>query len=425
MRIIFLYLFSLVCLSYSYGQNNALVLKDNPYIVLNGGSQATPIYLVVNQNNASGIVTQGSGGNIISEDEYNYVKWMIGTSTGSYTVPFTTGVGGTEQKIPLGLSPTTAGVGTGHILFSTYETDDNNLPWPTGVAHLQTSNGNFNNKDWVVDRFWIIDAVGYSTKPAVALTFDFNNDATEVGAPNLLNPNNLGAQRYNPNNNFWEASHSGSNGIWGTSNGSIVSGVNAPSTGFYRVWTLTDYSHPLPLQFNFFTANCNAGNVVLEWETADVSVTHYVVQRSTDGINFSDIGTLYSGISSVNKFTFVDRFPQQSTAYYRLVNRENGEGNAYSSILVVEACAKEWSNYVYSPIQSKTIHVEINTSSRGEAYTMLVVDLSGKVVINKTINISNKGVSQFVFDASHLAKGIYNVALINQFGEKEVTKIVL
>ena len=48
-------------------QNNALVL-NGAVTVMNGGTAATPIYVVVNQNNPSGIVR--NGGHIHSENQY-------------------------------------------------------------------------------------------------------------------------------------------------------------------------------------------------------------------------------------------------------------------------------------------------------------------------------------------------------------------
>ena len=68
-------------------QNNALVI-NRAYITLSGGSKATPLYLVVNQNNTLGITRNTAAGYIINAQQYNYVKWMAGTGTGNYVIPF-------------------------------------------------------------------------------------------------------------------------------------------------------------------------------------------------------------------------------------------------------------------------------------------------------------------------------------------------
>ena len=61
-----------------------LILNNNIYMVLKNN-----IELVINNSAANAITTLGTGGNIISESEFNRVKWNIGTATGIYTVPFT------------------------------------------------------------------------------------------------------------------------------------------------------------------------------------------------------------------------------------------------------------------------------------------------------------------------------------------------
>lgn len=426
MRLILVHTIILCFLLRVDAQNNALILKDNPYIVLNGGTAGTPVYLVVNQPNANGIITQGSGGNIISENEYNYIKWNIGTSTGSFTVPFTTGVGGTEQKIPLTTLTTAAGVGSGDILFSTYETDDNNLPWASGVTHFQSATGSLNNKDWVVDRFWIIDAENYTTKPAVQFAFGFNDDATEVGAPNLLTVTHLGAQRFNTSNNHWEGTTGGS-GIWGTVTGSAgsrsVTGVNITSSEFYRAWTLADYDHPLPLALNYFSGECNNASINLSWETNNFENSSYLVQKSLDGIHFTTIGSA-NAFNNENTFKYIDRNPYINEGYYRLiVERESNDFQ--SEIIAVKNCDKNANTYVFSPLNNSNIYIEITSKIPNSNHQFLLVDLSGKIIKQQKLNNETTGMHQYTINASGLASGIYNAILIDENGMKHTTKITL
>jgi hypothetical protein len=408
-------------------QNNALILKDNPYIVLNGGTVATPVYIVVNQTNANGITTQGSGGNIISEDEYNYVKWNIGTSAGAFTVPFTTGIGGTEQKIPLTMQTTAAGVGAGDLLFSTYETDDSNLPWASGVTHFQSSSGNLDNKDWVVDRFWIIDAENYGTKPAVQLSFGFNDDATEVGAPNLLSLTNLGAQRFNTSNNHWEGSHSGSNGIWGTVTGTSgnrkVTGVNIAATEFYRAWTLTDYDHPLPLTLSYFEGECLNSTISLSWEINNTEEATYLIQKSLDGIHFTTIGTANS-FNNETTFKYVDRNPYIELSFYRLVI-EGETNDLHSEIISVKSCNENTNSFVFSPLNNSNIYIEITSEKPNSKHQFLLIDISGKIVQQQDLFSTNKGNNQFILNDSNLAAVIYSAVLVDEQGIKSSTKLVL
>src|SRR5690606_19237303 len=128
-NLIFKSLFLVLTLSFfnGFSQNNALIL-NGAVTVMNGGSAATPIYIVVNQNNPSGIVR--NGGHIHSENQYNYVKWETGTTSGSYVIPF--GVGGNlADYIPFTFNKTTTN--STDIQMSTWFTNVPNFPKPAAT----------------------------------------------------------------------------------------------------------------------------------------------------------------------------------------------------------------------------------------------------------------------------------------------------
>ncbi|MBW6482180.1 MAG: gliding motility-associated C-terminal domain-containing protein [Vicingaceae bacterium] len=136
-------------------QNNALVL-NGAVTVLNGGTAATPIYIVVNQNNPLGIVR--NAGHIHSENQYNYVRWVAGTNTGNYVVPF--GVGGNlSDYIPFTFNKTTAG--SSNIQTSTWFTNVPNFPKPaaTNVGPVTNMFNFADSVQYAIDRFWDIQAV--------------------------------------------------------------------------------------------------------------------------------------------------------------------------------------------------------------------------------------------------------------------------
>jgi hypothetical protein len=102
-------------------------------VVLNGGGAANPIFVVLDTPNDNGITTSGTGGNWVSEGEFNKLRWSIGSSTGNYSIPFTTG---NDVKIPYQLAITTAGATGNHIDFSTYPTNPENISMPSMVNNL-------------------------------------------------------------------------------------------------------------------------------------------------------------------------------------------------------------------------------------------------------------------------------------------------
>lgn len=407
-----------------YSQNNSLVINNNAYIVLSGGSSGTPIYVVVDQPNQAGITTLGTGGNIISENEYNYVKWNISNSTGIYTVPLTTGVGVTESKIPLQMQITTAGTSGGSVLFSTYETNDMNQPWSSQVTHMNdAATGSSDNSLYVVDRFWQIDASSYGTKPAVAFNFGYNTDATETGGTNLLTVGNLGAQRFNNVLNKWEGWFGGPMGIWGTDNGSgSVGGVVVPSTSFYRTWTLADYSSPLPIELISFTAECNKGKKILEWVTASESNNDYfIIERSENGIDFYQVGIVDGAGNSTSILTYnwTDDSPSPENSYYRLTQVDFNGKYSNSEIISSSSCEEDDHN-IYVSSEGIVLNIYTDKEKQVDFY---LIDMSGRIVGDvRQLNLT-RGDNNFVF-SKDVATGVYSAVLAGK-NEKYTTKLYL
>ena len=83
-------------LSYSQGR---LVINNNGFVVIDNSA-----FVVLQNSNPNALTTLGTGGNIVSEDEDDVIKWEIGLTTGTYTIPWTTNSG---TKIPLSINKTT------------------------------------------------------------------------------------------------------------------------------------------------------------------------------------------------------------------------------------------------------------------------------------------------------------------------------
>ena len=156
----------------SKAQNNALVINGD-YIVMNGGTLATNNFIVVDQPSTSGIITTGSGF-IISEAQYNYVKWNAGANTGNYVFPFGTYTT-TPYYIPFTFNKTTGA--SANVFTSTWHTNQQNVPHPTlsDVAGVTSMNcGSMNalgdSVTAVIDRFWDIQTTAAAT---ANLTFSY------------------------------------------------------------------------------------------------------------------------------------------------------------------------------------------------------------------------------------------------------------
>jgi hypothetical protein len=299
----------LLCVSLICKSQSRLVLSNGAFVVIDNDAA-----LVIDNPNANAITETGSGGHIISESENNRVKWNITTSTGTYTLPFTTGG---FVKIPFRISITGAAVGgpsDAGLIFSTYATASNNTPLPTGVVTFGDQGG-LN----AIDRFWLIDDNGYASRPSGVITFTYID--SEYDPPNTLLEGNLGAQRYNPAINDWNDMLPVVSSLDPV--GNVLTTSSIPAADFLTHWTLSDISQPLPVELLSFQAQPDHFNrsVILSWSTASEHHSDvFIIQRSTDAERWEIVSQVKAAGVSVSKlnYQFTDVNPYPETSYYRL-----------------------------------------------------------------------------------------------------------
>ncbi len=383
---------------------------------------------------SNAITSSGAGGNIISESETNRIKWNIGTNTGSYVVPFAKSSG---NKIPLTLSITTAGVGSGYVLFSTYggSTWDNNTYKPVGVTHMNSllSGGTANNSQYVIDRFWIIDAQGYTTKPTVSITFTYL-DAEWSASGNTITEANLLAQRFNTSLNKW-ADWLGQSGTCNTTNNTVWTGTVSPSN-FYRSWTLCDQSSPLSVELVSFNAECalSSGEMHILWATAsEVNHHYFVIERSFDMISWDSVGVV-SGCGTgcfAQEYEYHDNtvffLSDWSAVYYRL-KLVDFDGHYEYSHPVYAYCHPRPPRpveiiYIYpNPADEYFYYTVCSNTTR--VVTVWLTDVLGRVLMRTTVQVQ-AGISQRRIDVSRLASGVYYLKVESSDGLSKDSKQIL
>jgi len=177
----------------------------------------------------------------------------------------------------------------------------------------------------------------------------------------------------------------------------------------------------LPVTYVSFSATrSGSANVTLDWTTASESNnSHFEVERSLNGSDWTTIGTVAAGTSSLeNSYNFTDAMASGAEIWYRL-RQVDLDGHAeYSHIVLVTGAQAATTTIVTA---GKTINVLFTQPSSG-TITARLITLNGQVLEQETFKQSVGNIS---LGASRVPDGIYVVYLSDGKGWSMARKIFL
>ncbi len=177
---------------------------------------------------------------------------------------------------------------------------------------------------------------------------------------------------------------------WSTIQANVAGGNRNPFTG--DIWWVSvtagvEQLSPLPATGLNLNANLNGNDVMLNWKTLSESNTkHFEIERSSDGVNFSQLGTKAAAGSSVTErsYDFADPDMAGNIYYYRVKLVDIDGKVTYSNIAVVRKAGR----------------------------------------VRRIVTFPNPAESQLNIEFSN-AKGNYRVSLYNQAGQEVYTQRVI
>jgi hypothetical protein len=150
-------------------------------------------------------------------------------------------------------------------------------------------------------------------------------------------------------------------------------------------------SGTLPVQLISFNGRLTNGQSQLNWRTATESnASHYVIERSEDGIHFLSIGSVKAigNSASETAYQFIDLSPLPAFNYYRLKMMDEDGKSSYSA--VIKLYSNSSTKVIASPNPfDQVINIQATIEVSGEAYIRLF-DQHGRIVYN-TIRSVVKG----------------------------------
>jgi trimeric autotransporter adhesin len=210
-----------------------------------------------------------------------------------------------------------------------------------------------------------------------------------------------------PTSVTYDAAANGGAGMWSVT-------FNATGSGAFYMYT---GAFVLPVTITNFRGE-QAGSVnKLFWNTStETNNKGFELERSSDGISFTKITFVASkanGGNSTSALSYIydDVRPMSGANYYRLKQIDNDGKFSYSNVvLLIRKLTEITLTGVYPNPTTRELNVKI-TSPRAEKLTLVVTDLTGKVVMQQPMSVVI-GDNQQQMNVAPLAAGTYVVKAI-------------
>jgi len=176
-----------------------------------------------------------------------------------------------------------------------------------------------------------------------------------------------------------------------------------------EVFTYTvDFSPPVDLIS--FTASQDERVALLEWETTnEISVVNYLIERSYDGFEFTQIGIVESEFNSAEllSYSYIDSYPRHGFNYYRFKQIDaEGEGSYSPTKSLFFDRSSVLQDYEIVP-NSIEDYFKIIGTGLTEEYDFKIFDTYGNLIQEGSVNKYD------MTDVSLLNSGVYIVFLFS------------
>lgn len=356
-------------------------------------------------------------------ENYFSAEWGLTVSVSKYTPPTTTtygtnlvGIGYTSaadnfqtdvvgSTDGLGFSSTTGATGflntTGYLM-AAHNGQANTILNNTTVAGISNSSGSIGR--W--NRSWNLQKTGGNSTGLVTLNFNANdyNGTAPSGTYTY-------ALLYNATDGTFA---SGTNALITTSSTTVAGNtvafvVNAAnlSNGYYSlIWSTIGV---LPVILSSFEVTKQNSNGLLQWNTAqETGSDRFDIQRGTDGLQFTTIGTVAAKGNSVvpSEYEFTDGHPAAGSDYYRLKMVDQDGNSSYSAIKSIDfgTTAQVKLTSYPNPVTDR-LHITV-ANATGEISILITNSLGQAVRVLK----SSAG-NAVDIPMNDLSKGVYVIAV--------------
>jgi hypothetical protein len=172
----------------------------------------------------------------------------------------------------------------------------------------------------------------------------------------------------------------------------------------------------LPLSLSSFKVELNNGKANLQWTSQnEVNVNGFSIEKSLNGVKFSEIGFVQANNRSSNSYSTIDENVKPGTNYYRLKMTDLDGSFRYSNIVLVSEKAIMYLD-VYPNPAANILTVRHDKSL--QKANIVIVTMDGRQVASLPVQL---GATQSSISLENLVKGNYMVIYTNN-GARSVVK---
>ncbi|MBL0234687.1 MAG: T9SS type A sorting domain-containing protein [Chitinophagaceae bacterium] len=179
----------------------------------------------------------------------------------------------------------------------------------------------------------------------------------------------------------------------------------------------------LPVILSYFKGEYNNNAVKLQWRIeTQSSFSHFEIERSTDGRNFSTIGNV--ALSGIDLYNFLDVNLVSGSIYYYRLKMIDTDGNfKYSNIVVVRMNGGKNQINIYPNPASDFVNAELGSNAKGD-YSLQLIDATGRTVNTKIV--TNAQSNQLItIQSGGLASGVYILKIVSRhYNETTLSKVI-
>jgi hypothetical protein len=263
--------------------------------------------------------------------------------------------------------------------------------------------------------------------------FNSNNNGAAGGAPRLNGAPASGAINYtipsagaggSQNNSATSGTNGGGGGAGGRATGqSITSGGNGGDGYVYM--ELSGNGATLPVTFGAIKASEKGTGVQIDWTSfSESNIANYQIERSADGIHFTSVGEVAPrNVAEATNYYFFDALPLSGTSFYRIRNNDIDGKSGLSNIVKINLNKIIKTIGVYpNPVLGNRVSFQTSDLAKG-TYNVEVINAMGSRVFQQSVNHAGGAINQSL-SLPILQSGQYTLR-INGTSSSSIHKITI